>query len=67
MIIDGNILEENLKSINLDENWLRTQLSNQGISSEKQVFYAGLDSAGNLYTSLKHPDTPEYHGQYGRE
>lgn len=65
LVIDGKILIENLKSIMLDENWLNTQLSNQGISKVEQVFYAGLDSSGNLYTSVKQPNSQEYHGQYG--
>jgi len=65
LIIDGKVLEENLKSIKLDEKWLKTGLFNQGISDIKQVFYAGLDSGGNLYISLKQPNTEEYHGQYG--
>ncbi|KNY25637.1 YetF domain-containing protein [Pseudobacteroides cellulosolvens] len=67
LIIDGKVLTENLKSVKLDGNWLDTQLSNQGISSVDQVFYAGLDSSGNIYVSVKQPDTEEYHGQYGIE
>lgn len=65
LIMDGKVLTENLKSVKLDENWLNTQLANQGISNIEKVFYAGLDSAGALYVSVKQPDTPEYHGQYG--
>lgn len=65
LIIDGNVLTENLKSVKLDENWLNTQLSNQGLSDVEQIFYAGLDSSGNLYVSIKQPNSQEYHGQYG--
>jgi uncharacterized membrane protein YcaP (DUF421 family) len=64
--MDGRILTENLKSVKLDENWLNIQLSTQGISKVEQVFYAGLDSAGSLYVSVKQPDTEEQHGQYGK-
>ncbi|PKM51888.1 MAG: hypothetical protein CVV02_04565 [Firmicutes bacterium HGW-Firmicutes-7] len=67
LIMDGKVLFENLKSVKLDETWLNTQLSNQGIDSAKQVFYAGLDSSGNLYVSVNQPQTQEYHGQYGIE
>lgn len=67
LIMDGKVLEENLKSVKLDKSWLNTQLSNQGISNVEQVFYAGLDSAGNLYVSVKQPDASEYHGEYGIE
>ncbi|MCX7709489.1 MAG: DUF421 domain-containing protein [Clostridia bacterium] len=67
LIMDGRVLKENLQSVKLDEKWLNTQLSNQGITDVGKVFYAGLDSAGTLYVSVKQPDTPEYHGQYGIE
>lgn len=67
LIMDGKVLEENLKSIKLDESWLSTQLSNKGIYNVEQVFYAGLDSAGNLYVSVKQPFDHEYPGQYGIE
>jgi len=67
LIMDGKVLTENLKSGKLDDNWLNTQLSNQGISKVEHVFYAGLDSAGSLYVSIKQPNTQERHGQYGLE
>lgn len=41
------------------------QLSVQGVSNAEQVFYAGLDSSGNLFVSVKQLDTKERHGQYG--
>ena len=67
LIMDGNILEENLMSMNLDKNWLDTQLSNQGIASARQVFYAGLDSSGSLYVSVRQPNKKELPGQHGME
>ncbi len=54
LIIDGNIMNENLSSVNLDENWLKNELKMQGIGNYREVFYAGLDSFGKLYISLKH-------------
>lgn len=48
-----SIFHENLQSINLDENWLIEHLHKQGINEVGNVFYAGLDTAGNLYLSLK--------------
>lgn len=53
LIMDGTIFHENLRSINLDENWLMENLHKQGINEVGNVFYAGLDSSGNLYLSLK--------------
>lgn len=67
LIIDGVILEENLKSINLDKKWINDQLSNLGSIDVEQIFYAGLDSDGKLYFSFKQPDIYEKHGQHGIE
>lgn len=67
LIIDGKILNENLDSVHLDEKWLITQISNQGISHVSKVFYAGLDSSGTLYVSVKQPNKDERPGQHGIE
>ncbi|HBV86314.1 DUF421 domain-containing protein [Desulfosporosinus sp.] len=66
IIIDGNIMQENLRSAKLNEEWLKNQLNSQGISSVQEVFYAGLDSSGNLYVSKK-TNNEETEGQYGIE
>lgn len=54
LILDGNIMNENLSSVSLDENWLKNELKTQGIGNYRDVFYAGLDTSGKLYISLKH-------------
>ncbi len=54
LILDGRIMNENLSSVNLDENWLKNELKTQGIGNYRDVFYAGLDTSGKLYISLKH-------------
>ena len=66
IILDGKILTDNLTAINLTEDWLITTLKQQGIDSPNDVFYAGLDTRGILYTSLKEKKT-EVHGQHGLE
>jgi uncharacterized membrane protein YcaP (DUF421 family) len=66
LVIDGNIMFENLKDINLDEHWLSIQLKDHGITNTREVFYAGLDSSGNLFVS-KRQKNPEKHGKYGIE
>ena len=53
LIIDGKLMSENLKLVNLDEKLLKDELSKRNISSEKEVLLASLDTAGNLYISLK--------------
>ncbi len=64
LIMDGNILEENLNSAGIKEFDFLNQLKSYGVNNVKNVFYAGLDSTGNLYLSKKQND-PEYEGQYG--
>lgn len=64
IIIDGKIMLENLRDAKLDTNWLYNSLKNQGISSEKQILYAGLNSEGNLYLSRfkNYEETEGVHG-----
>ncbi len=64
LIMDGSILEENLLSSNINRSDFVNQLRNYGVDDVKDVFYAGMDSTGNLYISKKQ-DTPESQGQYG--
>lgn len=66
LIIDGAVMTENLKGANKDENWLKNELGKQGITDVNRVFYAGLDSSGGLYVSLR-KEEKEGHGQYGIE
>jgi len=51
LILDGKIIEENLRSQNLSLVWLEQQLNAQGISDITQVTYAGIDSKGQLAVS----------------
>ncbi|MTI80876.1 MAG: DUF421 domain-containing protein [Firmicutes bacterium] len=53
LIEDGNVLSENLKKIDLSENWLLDQLKINNISSPREVLAAMLDTQGRLYFSLK--------------
>ncbi len=66
IIIDGRVMSENLKATYLNEEWLIDQLSKNGINNISDVFYAGLDTSGNLYVSKKGTDK-EIHGKYGLE
>ena len=51
VILDGNILDEGLTNIGLNQGWLRTELENKGISLEN-VFIGQVDSSGDLYLDL---------------
>lgn len=66
IVMDGEILHENLHSVHLDEGWLMGILHSQGIKEVHDVFYAGLDTSGNLYVSLKNK-SHEKEGEHGFE
>lgn len=48
VIMDGSVLDGNLKRLGLDKNWLKGELKQQGINSEKQVFLALCDNKNQL-------------------
>lgn len=64
LVMDGSILQENLRGANIKETDFLNRLQSYGITQVGEVFYAGLDSAGNLYVSKKQTRL-EYNGQYG--
>jgi len=66
IIIDGQVMYENLQDANLNEQWLYNELLTKGIKQPQEVFYAGLDTAGNLYVSIQ-KDEREKQGKYGLE
>ena len=49
LIYDGIIIDENLRQMNKSKKWLMNELQKHGISSEKEVFFAALNSDGSLY------------------
>lgn len=49
LIYDGVVVEENLKQVNLSREWLDSQLRQNGINDPSEVFFASLDTQGNLY------------------
>ena len=48
VIIDGRILENNLKKAGKDKKWLERELGKEHIESAKDVFFAYIDSSGKL-------------------
>lgn len=66
VIIDGVIMDENLKDAKLTREWLIDQLLMYGIYNLQDVFYAGVDSSNNLYVSRKNIKQ-ETDGKYGIE
>lgn len=66
IVMDGRVMTENLRAINLSEEWLINEIKNRGIADPKRIFYAGLDTQGNLYLSLKEQRN-EKNGEHGLE
>lgn len=49
IISDGKINKDNLKKLNLDEQWLHEELKASDIHSISDVFYAEVQKDGSLY------------------
>ena len=48
LILDGTIMEENLKELNFDKQWLDKALRKQGIYKIENIFLATYSVDGNL-------------------
>lgn len=53
LIMDGEVLEDNLKRHQITLQWLQEQLNQQGIQKPEQVMYAVIDSNGQFFLSKK--------------
>lgn len=53
VIIDGNVMEKNLKHTGKDMRWLRAQLKGQGCDNIKEVLLATCDVDGNFTVFVK--------------
>lgn len=53
IVIDGEILEYNLKHVGKDKNWLEKKLDGQNIKDIKDVFLATCDKQGNFHVFQK--------------
>ncbi|WP_338450159.1 DUF421 domain-containing protein [Niallia oryzisoli] len=49
VISDGEIKEENLAKLHLDQQWLEQELKRSGVHSISDVFYAEVQKDGSLY------------------
>ncbi len=49
LIIDGEILEDNMKDLGFDKNWLKNQLATSGVNSSKEVLYADWLNNDGIY------------------
>ena len=70
LVYDGILIEENLRQLNKDKQWLLTELKKQGIHKISEVFLATLNPAGSLYVDKyedhlkKMTDIGDYKGPF---
>lgn len=60
VIIDGNIMPNNLRSIGKDEKWLKKQLRSQKIGSIHDILLATVDSNSELSVYFKHESAHKF-------
>ncbi len=53
LILDGTIMDKELKELRLSKAWLYHQLEKQNINDASEVSLAQLDTQGNMYVDLK--------------
>ena len=53
VVIDGRVIEEHLKALNLNVNWLHKELSQQNIDEHTEVLLAYVNTAGILHAHMK--------------
>lgn len=53
LIVDGSIVEKNLKTANLSISWLQGELEKFGVHHLEDILFASLDSNGNIYYQKK--------------
>ncbi len=53
IINDGHLMENNLKAMGRDINWLKAELKNRKVRSYRHVYLMSLDDAGNIYFAKK--------------
>ena len=67
VIMDGEVLPENLRSVGKDEVWLTRKLREQGYSSLAEVKYAVLETSGQLSILPWSAQKPPTAAQLGRD
>lgn len=54
LILDGKVLEQNLRYKGLSHEWLYKELTQKGVKDVREVAFAALSTNGNLYIDLYH-------------
>lgn len=53
LIMDGQLVRQNLRQLNLSEEWLRSELARRGITDLNEVILAAMDTQGRLFVDLR--------------
>ena len=53
LINDGRLLRDNMKKMDVDDDWLRRQLKREHLKDPSQVFLLALDQGGNVICQAK--------------
>jgi len=53
LILDGRIQYDNLAEASLSPEWLTAELAKFGIADSREVFFASLDTQGNLFFQIR--------------
>lgn len=56
IIIDGKIIDKNLKIAGIDKKWLQSEIKKKNINKIEDIFYAGVDKNKKLIISEKYPN-----------
>ena len=56
VISDGHVIQSNLRLVGRDMNWLKKRLAALGIKDTEQVFLMTVNSAGQVYYTIKEPE-----------
>ena len=67
IIIDGKIIDKNLKIAGIDKSWLKSELKRKSINNIEEVFYAGIDQNNKLIISEKYPNDFNPENKFGIE
>ncbi|MEN6390706.1 MAG: DUF421 domain-containing protein [Syntrophomonas sp.] len=54
LIVDGRVIEKNLKEVNLNRGWLEEHVKAQGYKSPDDIFYGELLSDGSVFLHPRH-------------
>ena len=56
VISDGHVIQSNLRLVGRDMNWLKQRLAALGVKDAESVFLMTVNSAGQVYYTIKQPE-----------